>query len=286
MKITLSNGETLFYRKRDGGENILLLLHGNLASSDQWDLLMEHLPLNYTIYAPDLRGYGKSTYNKPINTFNDFAIDIKLFCEELNLKTFHLIGWSNGGGVAMQFAANFSSKVKKLILLASMSTRGYPAYNSNGERLHSRVEIASDPIINRILNAQINGEKAFFKGAMNQLVYPVNKPEKARFEKYLEGALRQQNIIDVADAANRFNISSVSNGIIEGTGELNHIIAPVLVLWGKNDLMTSESMTLEIINDMKEHNIDLTYKVLNTGHSPLVDDIQRVVLDIDDFLLN
>ncbi|MGG2092569.1 alpha/beta hydrolase [Bacillus sp. S13(2024)] len=286
MEITLSNGETLFYRKRDGGENTLLLLHGNLASSDQWDLLMEHLPLNYTIYAPDLRGYGKSTYNKSIKTFNDFAMDIKLFCDKLNLKTFHLIGWSNGGGVAMQFAASFPSKVKKLILLASMSTRGYPAYNSNGERLHSRAEIASDPIINSMLNAQINGEKIFFKEAMNQLVYSVNKPEKARFEKYLEGALRQQNIIDVADAANRFNISSVSNGIIEGTGEVNHIIAPVLVLWGKSDLMTSESMTLEIINDMKEHDIDLTYKVLNTGHSPLVDDIQRVVLDIDDFLLN
>ena len=41
--------------------------------------------------------------------------------------------------------------------------------------------------------------------------------------------------------------------------------------------MTSESMTLEIINVMKKHDIDLTYKVLNTGHSPLVDDIQRVI---------
>ena len=132
MEVTLSNGETIFYQKKNGGEDILLLLHGNLASSDQWDLLIEQLPSNYTIYAPDLRGYGKSTYNKPIKTFNDFATDIKLFCDELNLTAFHLMGWSNGGGVAMQFAANYPTRVDKLILLTSMSTRGYPAHNPDG----------------------------------------------------------------------------------------------------------------------------------------------------------
>jgi len=285
VEVTLSNGETIFYQKKNGGEDILLLLHGNLASSDQWDLLIEQLPSNYTIYAPDLRGYGKSTYNKPIKTFNDFATDIKLFCDELNLTAFHLMGWSNGGGVAMQFAANYPTRVDKLILLASMSTRGYPAHNPDGERLHSKEEIASDPMINRMLHAQTKGEKTFFEAAMNHLVYPINKPEKARFEKYIVGALQQQNVIDVADAANRFNISSVSNGIIEGTGNLNNIISPVLVLWGKHDLMVSEIMTLEIVNDMKEHDINVIYKVLNAGHSPLVDDINNTIVEIYQFLL-
>ncbi|VXC06222.1 Alpha/beta hydrolase [Bacillus sp. 349Y] len=285
MEVRLNNGETIFYQKRDGGEDILLLLHGNLASSVQWDILIEQLPLNYTIYAPDLRGYGKSTYNNPIKTFNDFVTDIKLFCDELNLNTFHLIGWSNGGGVAMQFAANYPARVDKLILLASMSTRGYPAYNSDGERLQSREEFASDPMLNRMLNAQLQGEKSFFEAAMKHLMYPNNKPEKARFEKYLEGALHQKNIVDVANAANRFNLSLVSNGVIEGTGELSNITAPVLVLWGKHDLMVLEAMTLELINDMKAHDINFVYKALNTGHSPLVDDIDGVIVEINQFLL-
>lgn len=285
MEVTLSNGETIFYQKRDGGEDTLLLLHGNLASSEQWDLLIEQLPLNYTIYAPDLRGYGKSTYNNPIKTFNDFALDIKLFCDELNLNTVHLMGWSNGGGVAMQFAANYPTRVDKLILLASLSTRGYPALSPDGVRLHTREEIASDPMINRMLDMQIKGEKTFFELAMSHLMYPTNRPEKARFEKYISGALQQQNIIDVADAANRFNISSDSNGIIEGTGDLKKITAPVLVLWGKHDLMVSETMTLELVNDMKENDMNFIYKVLNTGHSPLVDDINNVVEEINQFLL-
>lgn len=284
MEIRLSNGETIFYQKRDGGEDILLLVHGNLASSDQWDILIEQLPDNYTTYAPDLRGYGKSTYNNPIQTFNDFTTDIKLFCDELNLDTFHLIGWSNGGGVVLQFSANYPESVNKLILLASMSTRGYPVSNTDGERLQSREEIASDPMMNRLLHAQIQGEKSFFEAAMNHFMYSNNKPEKARFEKYVNGVLHQKNVIDVAYAANRFNLSSVSNGVIEGTGELRNITAPVLVLWGKHDLMTLEAMTLELIHDMKAHDIDCVFKVLNTGHSPLVDDIHGVIEEINQFL--
>ncbi|MGX1452601.1 pimeloyl-ACP methyl ester carboxylesterase [Cytobacillus horneckiae] len=139
-------------------------------------------------------------------------------------------------------------------------------------------------MINRMLNAQKAQEMSFFEAAMNQLVYPHSKPEKARLEKDVEAALNQRNMVDVADAANRFNLSSVSNGVAEGTGELQRINASVLVLWGQNDLMVLEQMTLEIIHDMKEHDIDVTYKVLNTGHSPLVDDIQSVVSEIEGFL--
>ncbi|WP_353626094.1 alpha/beta hydrolase [Bacillus sp. JCM 19041] len=262
-----------------------MLLHGNLASSDQWDLLMEHIPSDYTIYAPDLRGYGKSTYNNPITSFNDFARDIKLFCDELKLKSVHLIGWSNGGGVAMQFAANYPTQVKKLILLASISTRGFPAFNAEGDRMKRVEEFTSDPMINRMLDAQVKGERSFFGEAMNQLVYPRNKPEKVRFEKYIEGAMNQRNLIDVADAANRFNISAVSNGVSKGNRDIKKIIAPILVLSGKHDLMVPETMNLELINDMKAHHIHFDYKVLNTGHSPLVDDINGVIKEISQFLM-
>lgn len=284
MEVILKNGETIFYQKREGGEKALLLIHGNLASSDHWDLLMEQLPNDYTIYAPDLRGYGKSTYNHPIKTFNDFATDIKLFCDELNLKTVHLIGWSNGGGVAMQFAAKYPARVDKLILLASMSTRGYPVLNSDGERMKSKEEIASNPMVNRMLDAQNQGDSSFFEAAMNQLVYSNNRPEKERFDKYLEATLRQRNIIDVADAANKFNISSVFNGITDGNGDATSIIAPVLVLWGKQDLLTSETMTLELVHDLEEHDVQVIYKVLNTGHSPFEDDMNSVIGEINQFL--
>ncbi|MFS0752595.1 alpha/beta fold hydrolase [Oceanobacillus sp. 1P07AA] len=274
MNVKITNGETIHYQKRVSGENILLLIHGNFASSDHWDILMEQLPKEYTIYAIDLRGYGKSTYHTPIDSFNDFAEDIRLFCDVLHIQKCHVMGWSNGGGVAMQFAANYPTRVKSIILLNSISTKGYPALNSNGERMTTREEISADPMINRMLQAQKNKEKSFFEAALLQLMFVIKKPAESRFKKYIEAALNQRNIIDVANAANQFNIS----------GGLKNITSPILILWGRHDLMVPEKMTLELVNEMKENSVSFIYKQLNTGHAPLVDDIDSIISELDSFL--
>lgn len=274
MKVTITNGETIHYQKRNGGEAILLLIHGNFASSDHWDKLMEQLTMKYTIYALDLRGYGQSTYHTPIESFNDFAEDIRLFCDALHIQMCHVMGWSNGGGVAMQFAANYPTRVKSVTLLNSISTKGYPALNSNGERMTTREEISVDPMMNRMLQAQTNKERSFFEAAMLQLMFVIKKPEETRFKKYIEAALNQRNIIDVANAANKFDISR----------NLKNITSPILILWGRYDLMVSETMTLELMDEMKENNVSFIYKQLNTGHAPLVDNIDSVISEVDSFL--
>lgn len=242
------------------------------------------MPLDYTLYALDLRGYGKSTYHQPIESFSDFVMDIQLFCEALNLHKIYLMGWSNGGGIAMQFAAQFPSQVEKLVLLSSMSTRGFPALNANGERLHSKKDIAADPMIQSMVQAQMNGDQKFFEAAM-QMIYSNDPLQQSRIEQYVEAALHQRNIIDVADAANRFNMSSDFNGVVPGRGEVAQINSPVLILWGKNDPITPQSMTLEIIHDLKAHQIDWIYKELDAGHDPFVDDREKVVSEIHHFLL-
>ena len=45
-------------------KSLLLFIHGNMTSSKHWDILMEAVSEDYTIIAPDLRGFGGSTYNK------------------------------------------------------------------------------------------------------------------------------------------------------------------------------------------------------------------------------
>lgn len=48
------------------------------------------------VYAIDLRGYGESTYNKQLESVDDFAEDLKLFFDEIKLKKFSLAGLSLG----------------------------------------------------------------------------------------------------------------------------------------------------------------------------------------------
>ena len=59
----------------------------------------------YKLYAMDMRGFGTSTYETRIDSIADFTSDVEMFVDEINLESFHLMGWSTGG-VVMQFAAD------------------------------------------------------------------------------------------------------------------------------------------------------------------------------------
>src|SRR3954468_3174156 len=104
-QVDLPNGERIAYREREGGEKILLLIHGNMTSSKHWDLVIEQLDSSYKVYGIDLRGFGASTYYHPITSIKDFADDVKSFVDIIGLTDFSIMGWSTGGAVAMQFVA-------------------------------------------------------------------------------------------------------------------------------------------------------------------------------------
>src|SRR3954454_5115712 len=91
-KVTLLNNEQIAFRERDGGEKIVILVHGNMTSSKHWDVLIEALDPMYKVYALDLRGFGESTYNNRATHIKDFSEDLKGFVDALGLKDFYLIG--------------------------------------------------------------------------------------------------------------------------------------------------------------------------------------------------
>lgn len=276
----LPNGETIGYRERDGGEQVVLLVHGNMISSYHWDLAFEYLDERFKLYAIDLRGQGTSTYKTPIESLKDFTTDIKLFVDTLKIPTVSVVGWSMGGGISMQFAADYPEYVEKLVLLSSMSTRGYPLYKVNSfgqpiltERLQSKEEIKKDRArYIPISGAYRSQNTAFLKQILNLTMYPVKKPDRLRYRAYLEDILQQRNLLEVYDAMNRFNISHQHNGLVEGTKEVDNIKAPTLVLWGDKDVIVTKQMQEEIMEDFGD--IANFTMLKNVGHSPLIDDIE------------
>ncbi|POZ91410.1 alpha/beta fold hydrolase [Petrotoga sp. SL27] len=290
-KVELPNGETMGYRYKQGGEKTLLLVHGNMTSSKHWDVFMEAFDSDYTIYAPDLRGFGISTYNNPIDSLDDFKEDLKLFVDELGLSKFDLMGWSTGEGVCMIFAADYPSYVDKLILMESVGTRGYPILKKDGEGkpikdefLKTKEEIAQDPVqVIPILSAYNNKDKDFLKVVWEATIYTHNKPEPQKYEEYLDDMLTQRNLVDVDYALATFNISEDYNGIKRGDGRAKNIKSPTLILWGENDLVVPEQMALDIQNDIGE-NAQLIY-LKNCGHSPLVDDLDQLIKVMKKFLI-
>ncbi len=101
--IVLANGETYAFREQGGGARTLVLIHGNLSSSLYYQPLLERLPADLHVVAPDLRGFGDSSYGTPVRSLAELAEDVRLFLDALKIEKAAVCGWSLGGGGAQGF---------------------------------------------------------------------------------------------------------------------------------------------------------------------------------------
>lgn len=288
--VKLANGETFGYREREGSGETILLVHGNMTSSKHWDLVMENIDPSFHVIAVDMRGFGESSYHEKFYSIKELAVDIKLFVDELNLSDFSLVGWSTGGAVGMQFAADNPGYCNKLILLASASTRGYPIFDTDetgqpdlSKRLTSFEQVLQDKTRTiTITQAYETKNKDMLRMIWDLAIYHDNKPEKERYEAYLDDMLTQRNYPEILHALNTFNISEKNNGLKDGTGDVKRINIPVLVLAGEKDLVITEQMTKEILEDLGDKATFIPLK--GCGHSALVDDLPQLLRAITTFV--
>ncbi|EJR54028.1 hypothetical protein IIM_02285 [Bacillus cereus VD107] len=290
--VSLSNGETIAYQEvgRQNAE-ILVLIHGNMTSSQHWDLVIEQLKDQYHIYAIDLRGFGQSTYNKSIDSLQDFAEDVKLFIDQLKLEKFSLMGWSMGGGVAMEFTASHPTFVEKLILVESVGMKGYPIFKKdiNGQPvvsslLKTKEEIAQDPVqIIPVVDAIKNMNKVYYRTVWNLLIYTHNQPESERYEKYLDDMLTQRNFVDVNYSLVTFNISDEHNGVVQGNGHIHRIKAPTLVIQGDRDYVVPQVVGEELAKHLPTAKLTI---LEDCGHSPFIDSLDVFIQHVENWLEN
>lgn len=283
--VELSNGETYGYRECKGGEKIIVLVHGNLASSVFFDELIEELPSEYTAYAIDMRGFGISTYNKPIDTLRDFAGDLKLFVDALRLEKFDLLGWSTGGAVSMLFCSSYGYMVDKLFLVSSAGIMGYHSYaEDNGQcelKLKSKKEIQEDVTKLKQLQALENHDKDFYEKIWTAGIYNNKKPSTEIYDKQLEDSLLQKNLMDAYYGLAEFNISDKHNGISMGTEEVYKIKNPAAVIVGDSDLLVSVETAKTLKESLGGYTELITIE--ECGHSPFVDALDVVIETIKTF---
>ncbi len=107
----------------------VIFVHGNVSSSTFFEETLAALPGGYRGLAPDLRGYGGSEA-KPLDAtrgLRDFSDDLLVLVDTLGLegKKVHLVGWSAGGTVSMQYAIDRPDGVASLTMIDPMSPYGF-----------------------------------------------------------------------------------------------------------------------------------------------------------------
>lgn len=104
-------GDAQLYYEIAGNGPPVILLHGYVLDTRQWDRQFTELAKNYTVVRYDLRGYGQS--DLPRKAFLH-ADDLGKLLDALNISRAHLVGSSLGAIVATDFAALHPERVLSL----------------------------------------------------------------------------------------------------------------------------------------------------------------------------
>ena len=117
---------------------VVVLIHGSPGDSRTFDALVSVLKPDFRLVIPDLPGFGASAGPVlPDYSLQTYAQQIEKLLGHLNIKRAHIVGYSMGGGVALEFADLDSTNVLSLTLISSIGPVEY--------------EWLGDPVLNHAL---------------------------------------------------------------------------------------------------------------------------------------
>lgn len=214
----------------------VVFIHGNASASRFWEETILALPAGFSGIAPDLRGYGR-TEAKVIDAtrgLRDFSDDLRaLLSEALDVKEkVHLVGWSVGAGVAMQYALDHADDVASITLVAPMSPFGFggtrdvkgapcwPDFAGSGGG-------TANPEFVKCIAAGDASEEYFFspRKVMNQYYFkPPFRAERAREDVFVAEVLSTSTAVGLYPG----DLTTSPNwpGIAPGKVGMNNALSP------------------------------------------------------------
>jgi pimeloyl-ACP methyl ester carboxylesterase len=100
------------------GRQPMLCLHGGAAHAHWFDFVASGFTPDFHVRSLDLRGHGDSDWaDPPTYSFADYASDVAVIAEKLNLRNFVLVGHSMGGMVSLVYAAAHPGRLSALVIV-------------------------------------------------------------------------------------------------------------------------------------------------------------------------
>lgn len=232
----------------------VVLLHGMNASSTMWYPNIEALAKNHRVFAIDfILEAGKSYLSNDIESVEKVTAWYKEVLFALELDSFHLIGASRGGWLAVKLALDDQKQIKSLLLLSPAQTFTW-------------IKPSTD-LLKNIVRIFSSKEKQMEQSleSMSSNVANIN-----------DAYLKQYKLGTELKSENKFitSMQPFSND------ELKSLQMPVLVLIGDDD-MINEKRTVAIANMLPKGKGEV---IQNAGHFLSIDQAETVNQKILDFL--
>lgn len=118
----------LFHRQiGDSTGPSLIILHGLLGASDNWQTLAKRYAATHTVHLLDARNHGRSPHD-PVHTYAAMVEDAVAFMDQQGIEKARVMGHSMGGKTALLLAMQHPERVERLIV-ADMAARAYPVHH-------------------------------------------------------------------------------------------------------------------------------------------------------------
>jgi pimeloyl-ACP methyl ester carboxylesterase len=100
----------------------VLLIHGGGSTIESnWGRLIPELSRSRPVWAVELQGHGRTAASHRTPSFEASADDVARLLDEIDVGPVDVLGFSNGGQVAMQLAARRPDTVRRLIVASARS---------------------------------------------------------------------------------------------------------------------------------------------------------------------
>lgn len=104
------------YSEIHGNGEPLILLHGNGSNGTYFQYQVGAFAPFYQVITVDTRGHGRSPRGTAPFTMAQFAEDLETLMTEKRIPKAHILGFSDGGNIALKFALRYPERVNRLIL--------------------------------------------------------------------------------------------------------------------------------------------------------------------------
>jgi pimeloyl-ACP methyl ester carboxylesterase len=248
------DGRDVLYYTAGHGEPLVVIHGGGGDARTWWDNIAE-LAEKYTVYAPDLPGYGGSQALDGDYFIPELAEFLDKFARSLGLEKFHLVGHSLGGGIALDYALKSPQKIKKLVLVSSLCL---------GREIAFWVRLFSIP-------ALIGSIGALIMAVLKSVKWVVMQLNPAEFIMPLSPAS-----MSVGSSITTFRSQTL---VLEN--RLSEVAVPTLLVWGAKDQIVPVRQAYRASKVIPDCRVEV-FK--NRGHNVHRDELKQFSSVITGFL--
>lgn len=248
------NGLKMYYEIHGKGEPIVLLHGSYMTITNNWPEAIPRLAKNRQVIAVEMQGHGRTADINRNFSYENLADDIAALLDYLKIKHADLLGYSMGGGVALQVAIRHPEKVRKVVSVSSV--------------------FRYDGWVKEALDAFAHMDAAMFKGSPLETEYKKLSPTPDQFETFVK-RLIQMDLEPYDFGADKLKATKAPIFFIHGDSDgvrLDHIAEMYRL---KSD---------EIFGDMRPRGESRLAVLPNTTHITLMNKLDVIVPMVNDFL--